>query len=179
MLEKPNDLVIRKFSLGQENHRCAVVFIDGLADKQQINSNVLKNLQLLSEKKELNHNRNELLNEIEKELVSTGDVERGKTLDEVSFALLYGSAILYLDGISQVLILDVKGWETRSIEEPITETLIRGPREGFIEDLRTNMMLIRRNIRDPNLRFQTHQVGRRSKKIWWCLMWRGLFTRIS
>ncbi|TMN22755.1 spore germination protein [Lentibacillus cibarius] len=164
MLEKPNDLVIRELSLGRPDYRCAVVYIDGLVDKPEINNNVIKNLQYYAEKQELPKDTNDLINEVEKELISTGDVSKGKTLDDVSFALLYGSAILYLDGIDQVLMLDLKGWQTRSIEEPVTESLIRGPREGFIENLRTNMMLIRRHIRDPNLRFKTYQIGRRSKK---------------
>ncbi|WP_164670184.1 spore germination protein [Virgibacillus doumboii] len=164
MLEEPNDLVIREFSLGYTDHRCAIVFIDGLVDKDRVNDNVLKNLQIFAEKKELPYNTKDLLHEIEMELVSISDVSKGKTLDEVSNALLYGSSILYLDGLDKAIIIDAKGWKTRAIQEPVSESLIRGPREGFIENMRTNMVLIRRHIRDPNLRFETFQVGRRSKK---------------
>src|SRR5699024_4144909 len=46
-----------------------------------------------------------------------------------------------------------------------SETLIRGPRDGFVENIETNMVHIRRHIRDPNLRFKNHYVGRRSKKL--------------
>ncbi|WP_174615813.1 spore germination protein [Virgibacillus ihumii] len=164
MLEEPNDLVIREFTAGHTDHKCALVFMDGLVDKNLINDNILKNLQVMAEWKELPSSNTKLFHDIKQELVSISDVSTGKNLDDVSNALLYGSAILYVDGVRKAIIADVKGWETRSIDQPPSETIIRGPREGFIENFRTNMVMIRRYIRDPNLRFKTYDVGRRSKK---------------
>ncbi|WP_077324429.1 spore germination protein [Virgibacillus siamensis] len=164
MLEEPNDLVIREFTAGKTDHKCALAFIDGLINNDLVNDNVLKNLQVMAEWKELPATSSDLFHAIKTELISVSDVEIGKNLDDVSNAMLYGSAILYIDGFSKVLMMDVKGWQSRSIEQPPSETIIRGPREGFIENFRTNMVLIRRYIRDPNLRFKTYQVGRRSKK---------------
>jgi spore germination protein KA len=51
----------------------------------------------------------------------------------------------------------------RGIQESGTESVIRGPRESFTENLRTNTALIRRRIKDPNLRMKTSQVGRVSQ----------------
>ena len=48
--------------------------------------------------------------------------------------------------------LPVPGWQMRPIEEPISEQLIRGPREGFTETISVNTAMIRRWINDPNLR---------------------------
>src|SRR5699024_6162502 len=69
-----------------------------------------------------------------------------------------------LDGIATVLIMDTMGGETRQIEQPLTETLVRGPRTAFVENLGTNLSLLRRDIQAPNLRFKTHQIGRRSNR---------------
>ncbi|WP_010529583.1 spore germination protein [Lentibacillus jeotgali] len=164
MLENPNDLMIRVFSLGQTERRCAIVYIDGLADRMEINTNVMKNLQLFAYKENLPAGAGKLLQEVEKELVSVGDVTTGHDLDDAANGLLYGSTLVYLDGVDQVLIIGMKGWDTRAISEPISESLIRGPREGFTENYRTNTTMIRRHIRDPNLRFKTYDIGRRSKK---------------
>ncbi|WP_338131031.1 spore germination protein [Cohnella rhizosphaerae] len=60
-------------------------------------------------------------------------------------------------------IVGTKFWNSRPVEEPQTEALIRGPRDGFTEDFRTNTALVRRRLRDPNLRFETFQLGRRSR----------------
>lgn len=164
MLEEPNDLVIREFVVRSTEHKCAIVYIDGLVDTEFVQENIMKNLQLLTERKQLPEADAELFEVVNREIISITDIEKGYTLDDISNAILYGDTVFYLDGIDKVLIMDTKGWETRAIEEPVTETVIRGPRDGFVENLRTNMVLVRRHIRDPNLRFKTHQVGRRSKK---------------
>ena len=163
ILDNPNDLIIRKISVRNSQHECAIVCIDGLVNADEIYSNILKNVQLVSERKEIPVETDALLDMFLQSIVSAMDIKKGYTMDDVSNALLYGSTILYLDGIDKVLIMDTRGWDYRNIEEPISETLIRGSREGFVENLRTNTVLLRRYIRDPNLHFKTYQIGRRSK----------------
>lgn len=63
-----------------------------------------------------------------------------------------------------MLIIDTAGGKFRSIEEPSTETLICGPRVGFVENSQSNLAMIRRSIKDPNLWFVTHRTGRGSKQ---------------
>src|SRR5699024_3799087 len=70
--------------------------------------------------------------------------------------------IIFIDGEKEALMIQTIGGEFRTIEEPITETLIRGPRSGFVENIETNLALIRRRVKDPNVRFQTHTAGARS-----------------
>lgn len=164
MLEEPNDLVIREFKVRNTNHKCAIVYIDGLVNTDLVFNNILDNIQTENERKSLPDDTDKLLSEIHQQIITVCDIEEADTLDDISNALLYGDTIFYLDGIDRILIMDTKGWEGRSIEEPISESVIRGPREGFVENIRTNMVLIRRYIRDPNLRFKTHYIGRRSKK---------------
>ncbi|ANS74252.1 hypothetical protein AWM70_06365 [Paenibacillus yonginensis] len=53
--------------------------------------------------------------------------------------------------------------EQRAIEEPGTEMAIRGPRDGFVESLRTNATLLRRRLPTPDLKMEVMQVGRLSK----------------
>lgn len=165
MLEEPNDLIIREFTVRSTENKCAIVYIDGLVDKALIDNTILKSVQVVNERKGLPEGKAEIFAELYREMISVSDIEEAKSLDEITNALLYGSTIFYLDGLDKVIIMDTKGWENRAIEEPASETLIRGPREGFIENIRTNMVLIRRQIQDPNLRFKTHHVGRRSKKV--------------
>jgi spore germination protein len=166
MLDNPNDLIIREFTIGNTNHRCAIVYIDGLADKTVIDDQILKSIQIESveSEKKLTDKDNHLVEQLYSKVLSSGEVRKDTSLDEVSYAILSGDTALYIDGTDRVLTIGSKGWEKRSIQEPITEAVIRGPREGFIENLRTNTMLIRRYIRDPNLRFKSYKVGRRSKR---------------
>lgn len=77
--------------------------------------------------------------------------------------LLSGPSILMIDGFSEVLIIDTRTYPTRSIEEPDTEKVTRGAKDGFVETLLTNTALIRRRIRHPQLTFEMKSIGTDSK----------------
>lgn len=164
MLDQPNDLIVRTFSVRNTEHKCAVICIDGLVNTAEVHNSIILRIQGVTERKELPSNTKALFDTIFQEMIVSSDMEKGHSMDDVIDAILYGGTVFFLDGIDEVLIMDTKGWETRSIEEPQTEPVIRGPREGFVENIRTNMVLIRRYIRDPNLRFKTEKIGKRSKK---------------
>lgn len=66
------------------------------------------------------------------------------TYNEVVEFVLKGSVTMCVDGDEAALILSVVGWKQRGIEEPPSEPVIRGPREGFVESLRTNTAMVRR-----------------------------------
>src|SRR5690606_33086479 len=68
-------------------------------------------------------------------------------------------ALVLIDGSPIGLACNVYGGPKRSVEEPKTEMLIRGPREGFTESLRVNTILLRRKIRSPKLWLEQMQVG--------------------
>jgi len=51
----------------------------------------------------------------------------------------------------------------RPIDEPKSESTIRGPHEGFTENILINSGLIRKRIRNPNLRFEPMVIGNQSK----------------
>lgn len=105
-----------------------------------------------------------LLDQILTEVISITDSKKVKTLDELSISLLSGNSIFILDGEQTILVMDTAGGEKRSIEEPQSEVVIRGPRIGFVESIDTNVSIIRRELKDPNLRFDFHEIGRRSKQ---------------
>src|SRR5699024_3934364 len=164
MLGDAEDLVIRRFTVRGTEHKCAIAYSGGLVNAELLHNNIMKNVQLVPERKQILEEKEELFDVIYRDIISATDIEKEHTLDKISYALLGGDTVFYLDGMDQVLIMDTKGWESRAVEEPQSETVIRGPREGFVENLQVNIAQLRRYIRDPNLHFKTHQVGRRSKK---------------
>lgn len=99
---------------------------------------------------------------VKENILSASDVKEVKTLDEVVEGVLSGDAALFIDGFDIVLLINVKGWATRNIQETATEAVIRGPREGFIEDLSTNIALLRRKIKNPNIIFESLNMGKQT-----------------
>ncbi|WP_078548535.1 spore germination protein [Litchfieldia alkalitelluris] len=162
MLASPSDLVIRKLTIGE--YKLAIVNFDGLVDKDSVNNFIIKNLQSQTNKLSgTNLNYEELIAFFKNETLSVAEMKISDTLDDLSLAILSGDTVLMIDGLDQILIIGTKGWASRGVEEPITEALVRGPRDGFTENIRTNTVHLRRRVKDPNLRFESYKVGRRSK----------------
>lgn len=74
-----------------------------------------------------------------------------------------GNPVLLLDHKKLGIAVGLKKWEKRGIEEPQAESVIRGPRDGFVESIRTNTALLRRRISGPELKIQSMKIGRYSK----------------
>ena len=85
--------------------------------------------------------------------------EYGETLHQLVWQMLNGYAVVMIDQHKKALALNIGGTDKRSIGEPSTQTIIRGPKEGFVEDINTNIGLIRKKIKNPRLVFEEFNVG--------------------
>ncbi|MCL2176399.1 MAG: spore germination protein [Firmicutes bacterium] len=81
-------------------------------------------------------------------------------LQELKKALLMGDAVLFVEGEPDALVVDNKEWAVRGIAEPPTAAVLKGPREGFNENLKDNISLIRRKIKSEKLVVERAVVGR-------------------
>lgn len=91
-----------------------------------------------------------------------GTIKPASSLSDASRKLVDGKAVLCTPAAGY-FVADVQGTEHRKPEEPLTEPVIRGPRDGFTETLQVNLSLIRIRLRDPNLRVEQLRVGTRSR----------------
>jgi Bacillus/Clostridium GerA spore germination protein. len=90
-------------------------------------------------------------------------VELVSTIPDAILKVMMGGSALFIEGEEQAIVMDVKQYPVRSIEEPSLERVVRGSRDGFTETLLTNVTLVRRRLRDPRLKFEVTMVGERSK----------------
>lgn len=159
-----NDLKVHPFRFGPENGLSgALVFIDGLVDNPTLTDAILRPLQnWCIDDGQLPPNI-ALMDVLEQEVLCAADIESAQSLPELATGCLSGNTILLVDGYAAGLVINTKGWEKRTVTEPQTETVVRGPREGFTENLRTNTSLIRRKIRNGQLRLEQMTIGRKTR----------------
>lgn len=150
------DIGVRKLSILDKEIQ--IYFLNGLCDIQYI-IEILKELMFLdaSEKKQYH-----VKEQIENRLTHV-QVERVKTLDEAVDQLLSGLIFILIEGETEAIIIDVRSYPGRGPEEPDTERVVRGARDGYTENIIQNTALTRRRIRDERLRHEIMQVGVRSK----------------
>jgi len=153
-----NDLMIRPL---QSLHKwpSVLLYIDGLVDVQVLNLAILESLLQMRDLPPFSQD-DEHLTYLQNDVLTASTVLFIDSMDEVLKALLAGSAILLLEGSTRGLRIAAAGWEDRSVGEPISQSVVRGPMEGFTENLRTNTALIRKRIRDPQLWIEEREIGR-------------------
>ena len=151
------DLIIRTSSIGRVNDQFAVVYIKGLVNEDQVNNNILRMLEL--NKKEIDSN---LFENVYQEMIALTEVKKSTEINQVIKTILAGDSALILDGMNEAILLGTSGMQFRALEEPQSESIIRGSRVGFIENFKINLSLIRQEIKDPNLRIDMMEVGSRS-----------------
>ncbi|NRD77740.1 spore germination protein [Bacillus sp. BRMEA1] len=164
ILGHSSDVTFRQFQINNSDLMAAVVFVDGLVDKTTLQEQIIKPLLHKQDiVKQVWGSIDRITKDIADSVISIAEVKKVSSLDDCISEVLSGSAALLIDGYEEVLILGAQGGESRAIQEPISEEVVRGPRDGFNENLRTNTVLIRRRIKDPNLTIINYTVGSRSQ----------------
>lgn len=155
-------LVTKEFFIGIKHPLDGVVlYINGLANKDTINRDILNPLM---------HHVNEDLIGTEniglylcKRYISSSSTTVVTNINTASQELKRGKTIIIVCNSNEYIIVDTKGGEYRSITEPQSETSIRGAKEGFVENIETNISIIRRRIKDKSLVIEKLTIGMRSQ----------------
>ena len=135
---------------------CAAVYTDGITDKESLGELAAKPLTLAKAPKS---------REEAKKLLYFPEMKDADDAESAADEILAGNPALLIDGIAGAVVLGTKKIAVRAVTEPQTAITVKGPREGFIEDIKTNMGLVRRRIKSPALRLDTQEVGKYSKTV--------------
>lgn len=154
------DIIIRKFIIAGK-HKAFLVFLDGMVDKNIINSSILK--PLLNSNKFKSENNKCQLNSVILEIIETNQAIKVTDQNSALYEILSGDTILYIDGCDYYIASETKGFDKRSIERPQIEGAIAGSQESFNETLRTNVTLIRKNIKNKDLSTEYLKIGSRTQ----------------
>ncbi len=154
------DILTYDFTTG-DDVACAVIYADGVVNKQLLGDLVARPLARLSIKKE--GGRVALNEDTVLETLLFPELKTANKFEDIAKEVLDGNSLLLIDGLDAGFIVGAKQIPTRSVIEPPTDVAVKGPREGFIEDVKTNMGLVRKRLKSPDLRFETLRVGKRSQ----------------
>ncbi|WP_397341234.1 spore germination protein [Paenibacillus qinlingensis] len=162
-LGNSSDLVAREFILGTEGALKACIFYtDGLSNAISVQNFIRDSLlpEVHFESTATADTENSVMQQLKNRILAVGEVHDVIDFKSLYTSLLSGDVILLLDGHTQGIVIGLRGWNERGVTEPSNETVMRGPKEGFSENIRTNTALIRRKIKDPNLWMESRKIGR-------------------
>lgn len=163
--EESGDIVIRRFKIGgNKEYSAALLFVDGLADKALIDNFLLRTSMVNLRSKDPNEpvKKDNIYHILEQYGLTINEIAEITNLQKAIRASLNGDTVFFIEGSEKAFGTNTKGWEHRGVDEPGAESVVRGPREGFTETLRVNTALVRRRLKDPDLRVKQFAVGERT-----------------
>jgi len=149
------DIVYREIIVGFKP--MVIIYIEGLADPQGVLEALHQDMSFYSEGQRLSSE--ELFQLLQERTITMGKIGVAETIGELEEKVLCGSTILYIDGLRKVLYAGTEALKQRGVEEATSQSVVRGPREGFTESLRENTALVRRRIQNRKLRLEQRKIG--------------------
>lgn len=150
------DIVFREYKVGRK--RAASYSINGMTN-DVILTNVFQDMLTLHPE-ELSVNT---LQKLFYTRATHSQVKLTKDMNDAVTSLLSGELLFLVNGETEIIIFDARSYPARMPSESTIEKVTRGSRDSFVETLPFNTALIRRRLRDPNLRFEIVKIGTRSQ----------------
>ena len=150
---KSEDVLVFEFE-SESGKKFAAIYADGLIDKQLLGELVAKPLRTVS--------KDAGFEEVRLALASP-ELKEGKKIPDAIKEISAGNVVLFVDGEKDFFIVGLKSPPMRAVAEPPTQVAVHGPREGFIEDIKINLGLIRKRIKSDKLIIKTITVGKKSE----------------
>ncbi|SFI78052.1 GerA spore germination protein [Paenibacillus sp. UNC496MF] len=157
------DFIVRRFKVFGR-FEAALIYYSSMNDQSMINHDLMRPLMKKpSDEEDQTIEAKELPDLILNDTLYHSNVNVEGQLNLVVEGILCGNTALLVQGLEQAMLIRTCNIDKRAIDQPATEQVIRGPREGFIELLDTNIALVRYRLQTPELRVRSMVIGRRSK----------------
>ncbi|MEG2460459.1 MAG: spore germination protein [Clostridia bacterium] len=154
-LDSNFDIILKEFKILDRN--AFLLTVDGFTKGESLQK-ILEAFNNLNGAYTLTNVKTFVLNSLPYYEVTTLSDEK-----EIMQELLSGVTIIFVDGFTEALAVDVRQYPQRITSEPKNDKVFRGAHDGFVETLIFNCALIRRRIRDPRLCFLNVKVGCNTK----------------
>lgn len=153
-----DNTLVTRYAHSPSGLRCAVFFFDGMVNGIAINQSVIRPI-VSSER------ASATADELAHTILQVNDSRVEPDVTKMFASFLYGDTVIFTEGDPRPVVVNTKGFSTRSANEPENERVLSGPREGFIECFMPNLALIRRRLNDKRLKFTFLRVGKRTNTV--------------
>lgn len=139
-----------------------LVYLDGMVDTKELDHMLLKPWMLDTPRPGMGElNAVDLM--LEQQLVSIAKTKTSEAMGDIVQGILSANVVILADGVKNAVIAELQGFEQRAIDEPTDELTIRGPKEGFTENITVNTSLLRRKIKSTKLKLESITIGNLSQ----------------
>ncbi|AIQ45168.1 spore gernimation protein GerA [Paenibacillus sp. FSL R7-0273] len=153
-----SDLHFKEFTISGLQKQAVLIFVDGMQNDRQLNLEIMQYL--------MSETATDSLSDPEKALSELPFIHLTEASDLTMFnqSVLFGHAGLLVEGMPRVLLIEPPDSIDRTLGEPVSEALLRGPRLGFSEVLSENTSILRRQGLCDQLEMRSYQAGSRIRR---------------
>ncbi|KUP25630.1 spore germination protein [Paenibacillus sp. DMB5] len=155
-----SDLHFKEFTMTRLESQAVLIFVDGMQDDRQLNLQILQYLMFEATAESLSAQG----------MSGAGaglpfsQLREASDLTMFIQSVLFGHAGLMVEGLPQGLLIEPPASTDRTLGEPVSEALLRGPRLGFSEVLSVNTSILRRQGLNDQLEMISYRVGTRIQR---------------
>lgn len=139
------DLIVMKMTFNRKN--CSILYLDSMVNKNSLQSTVIGPM-VEAKSGEIQH------------IVKATELKFTSKISDVGSALLDGFCTILMENDAKARSLSVMETTSRSIAEPETERSIKSAHDGFVENLGTNIFLLRKRVKTPQLKVKFFTIGK-------------------
>lgn len=156
-----DDLMVRKVTIGKgvKHTDAAIVYLDPLINYSQLQQGLMHSLLTVEQLPRAGITTEWLINNV----LSSGRVIEKDKWVEITDNINRGAVCLFIEGLDKALLITIVETKSRQVDQPVIETVSRGPSDGFNEDLRTNLGLLRKRLRTSRLAVENLEIGELTK----------------
>ncbi|MCR8660585.1 spore germination protein [Paenibacillus endoradicis] len=158
-----SDVHFRDFHIKMLNRKATLIFVEGMQQSDFINKHILNPLMIEGSSHYIPSQVN-IATYVKEHLLPVIHVNEMESVQNLSQMILFGYTVLLIEGMNTALMVGIPDAPSRSVAEPVSDALIRGPRIGFTEVLSENTALLRRHGLNDNLVINADYVGSKSQK---------------
>lgn len=144
-------------NLNVKNKEIYILCIQQITDRASLSENIIKPVLQYSGEEEITEDL------IMKSVVSMDDIFLDDDENRISDYILSGKSVIIVSDCKKYLVANTLSFEKRNVESPEIEASIRSPRDAFVENIDSNLSLIRYRIKDAALKIDNYIVGKRTK----------------
>ncbi len=156
------DIVLRRLCIGN-GVNVFLFYLDGMADRTTINLSILK--PLLDKSKYGDLGGKNLFDYVYDSVIETHQIEKADTHEKAINDVLTGNTAICIDGYPNYILCETKGFEKRNVDKPQVEGVVKGSQEAYNENLRTNVTLVRRILKNRKLTTEFIKLGKRNNDL--------------
>lgn len=154
------DITMREIAIGRTLRWPALAcFASGLVDNQMVDQDIIRRLENYLPAGAASTSSTPSIADLANSITCVSNVKASSQWEDSLIEMLSGTTVLFVEGMSEIMLLDTAKYPQRAIGQSSAEPSVKGPQEAFSDIGLVQISQLRRRLATPDLRFDSVTIG--------------------